>query len=41
MHVALADLRLDELWVIYPGARRYPLNDRTTALPFAELGSLA
>ena len=34
MRSALADLRLDRLWVIYPGERRYALHERVTVLPF-------
>lgn len=34
MRIALKDLRLDKLWVIYPGKERYALNDRVTAIPF-------
>lgn len=41
MHVAAADLRLDHLWVVYPGSERYPLGEHATALPLAEIGSLA
>lgn len=36
MRSALVDLRLDKLWVIYPGERRYGLHERVTVLPFAE-----
>lgn len=32
MRSALADLRLNKLWVIYPGAERYKLGERVTAL---------
>jgi hypothetical protein len=35
MRSALADLRLDRLWVIYPGERRYALHERVTVLPFS------
>ena len=31
MHVAMTDTALDELWVVYPGARSYELADRITA----------
>lgn len=41
MHVALADLELDHLFVIYPGTLRYTLNDRVEVLPFAELSTLS
>ncbi len=33
MRSALEDLRLHKLWVIYPGAERYKLRERVTALP--------
>jgi uncharacterized protein len=33
MRAALADLRLDKLWVIYPGEQRYTLHQRVTVLP--------
>ena len=33
MRAALADLRLDKLWVIYPGEQRYTLHGRVTVLP--------
>lgn len=35
MRHALADLKLDALWVIYPGSRRYRLDDHIEVLPFA------
>ena len=41
MRVALADLRLDHLWVLYPGDRTYPLDDRITVLPAARIPHLA
>lgn len=37
MHVALQDLRLDHLWVIYPGSEAYPLHERVTAIPLDEV----
>lgn len=40
MHIALADLGLDHLWVIYPGKTRYSLNERITVLPLSEVGTL-
>ncbi|MBI3553389.1 MAG: ATP-binding protein [Elusimicrobia bacterium] len=40
MHVALEDLRLERLWVIYPGSRAFPLSKKITALPLARLDSL-
>lgn len=41
MRVALADLGLDHLWVLYPGDRTYPLDDRITVLPAARIPCLA
>lgn len=37
MHVALRDLALDALYVVYPGTRRYPLQDRVEAVPLSAL----
>jgi hypothetical protein len=34
MRSALVDLRLDRLWVIYPGERHYALHERVTVVPF-------
>ncbi|HTV94855.1 MAG TPA: ATP-binding protein [Steroidobacteraceae bacterium] len=36
MRIALDDLRLNKLWVIYPGRERYDLHKRVTAIPFDE-----
>ena len=36
MRIALDDLRLNKLWVIYPGQQRYNLNAKVTAIPFDE-----
>ena len=35
MRHAMTDLKLDALWVLYPGRHRYPLADRVEAVPFA------
>jgi predicted AAA+ superfamily ATPase len=37
MRIALKDLKLDHLIVVYPGEKRYPLGDRVEAVPLAEL----
>lgn len=37
MRIALADLKLDELHVVYPGEKRYPLAKKVEAVPLAEL----
>lgn len=36
MRVALADLKLDKLFVLYPGDRRYPLAPRVEVVPLPE-----
>lgn len=41
MTIALADLQLDELIVVYPGTRPYSLAERVQVLPFAEIGTLS
>lgn len=37
MRIALADLKLDELRVVYPGEKRYALSDKVEVVPLAEL----
>ena len=37
MRIALTDLELDRLLVVYPGPRRYSIADRVEALPLNEL----
>ena len=37
MRIALDDLALDHLFVIYPGARSYPLGEQVTVLPLAQV----
>ncbi len=39
MQIALSDLKLERLVVLYPGSRRYSLSDRVTAVPLAEVTS--
>lgn len=39
MRIALDDLRLEHLIVLYPGMRRYPLSARVTAVPLAEFAA--
>ena len=41
MRIALDDLGLAHLWVIYPGTTRYALDKRITVLPASEIPSLA
>jgi len=40
MHVALADLKLEAIFAVYPGPHRYRLAPRVEALPVAELASV-
>lgn len=40
MHIALADLQLATLYVVYPGPRRYRLGPRVEVLPIGELASV-
>jgi uncharacterized protein len=35
MHIALEDLRLEKLYVVYPGKERYSMHERVEALPLA------
>lgn len=41
MRVALNDLELEHLWVVYPGDEPYPLDDRISVLPIAGVPELA
>ena len=41
MRVALNDLELEHLWVVYPGDEAYPLDDRISVLPVAGVPELA
>lgn len=36
MHIAMKDLKLQRLWVVYPGAHRFPMADRIEAIPLAQ-----
>ena len=38
MHHAIADLGLDELWVVYPGGRKYRLTEKVLVVPLGEVG---
>ena len=40
MRIAIEDLGIDQLWVIYPGPVEYPLSDRITAVPVSAIPSL-
>ena len=40
MHVAMEDLALHRLWVIYPGEHRYRMSDRMAAVPMKNAGEV-
>ena len=40
MHIAIDDLGLEHLWVVYPGSLRYSLTERITALPLGEVDEI-
>ena len=40
MHVALTDLGLDALYVVYPGTESYPLHQKVRALPLTSVSAL-
>ena len=37
MHVVLADLKLDHLFIVYPGEDRFPLAEHVTAIGLADI----
>jgi predicted AAA+ superfamily ATPase len=41
MRIAMADLKLDALFVLYPGAKRYTLADRIEVLPATSVAEFA
>ncbi len=41
MRVALEDLGLSHLWMVYPGKEAYPLEDRISVLPISRAGAVA
>ena len=38
--IALADLGLERIWVVYPGRQRYPIHDRVECIGLADLPSV-
>jgi predicted AAA+ superfamily ATPase len=41
MGIAIEDLGLEHLWVIYPGDQKYALEEKITAIPLEEISQLA
>ncbi len=39
MRIAMADLELDELWIVYPGEREYQLDDCVRVRPLISFGT--
>ena len=40
MHTALSELKLNHLWVVYPGKDVYPAHKQITVLPLSEINQL-
>lgn len=40
MHIAIADLHLKHLWIVYPGTERFPVAPRLSAWPLQDVGEL-
>ncbi len=40
MHMALSDLNLEKLWIVYPGKTRFSLHERVEALPLTHIHDL-
>lgn len=41
MHIAIEDLNLEQLWIIYPGNKTYQLTEKITVLPLDQLSQTA
>ena len=41
MHTAIEDLRLDHVWIVYPGAHVIPMDDKITGWPVHDMVALA
>jgi predicted AAA+ superfamily ATPase len=41
MRIALEDLTLEHLWIIYPGVHRYLIDEKLSAWPLGQLPNLA
>lgn len=40
MHSAFDTLKLDHLWIVYPGTATYPVHKKMTVLPLKDIGTL-
>jgi hypothetical protein len=41
MHIAIEDLGLEHMWIVYPGDQKYALDDKITVIPLEEILQLA
>ncbi|MBW2078393.1 MAG: hypothetical protein JRI71_12750 [Deltaproteobacteria bacterium] len=41
MHIAIEDLGLEHMWLIYPGDQKCVLDDKITVIPLEEISQLA
>jgi hypothetical protein len=41
MHTAIEDLRLERLWVIYPGRHKYEIDENISVIPIEDIPSLS
>jgi predicted AAA+ superfamily ATPase len=41
MHIAIEDLGMEHLWVIYPGDQKYALDNKITVIPLETISQLA
>lgn len=41
MRICMEDLRLNHLWIVYPGEHVYPVDKKVTVLPLSEIERLA
>jgi hypothetical protein len=40
MHVAIDDLELTHLWIVYPGRESFPIGPRLSAWPLSDVARL-
>ena len=40
MHISLKDLKLDRLWVIYPGKSSYPMHEKVECVGLGEVNRI-
>ena len=41
MHIAIEDLGLEHLWVVYPGDKKYSHDNKISVIPLEEIAQLA